>query len=431
MLRLPPPLFAPRSLTKRHDGSLMMMGLSLRGSFRRSIGWVGVFAVAAASGICCAWAQGGAPAVGETKTMVVMPPTPLLPTSDTLVAASPEFPVPDDSTEAQTILKEDGLTRSERRAALAGTTSRTAVGGWVKAYEFTDATGAFSAYTYLRMGDNVVAGRARTDARSAGKVRVFLSGTTVVIAKLNLRPEAEDALLNRIDVGLPKVGGRRALAPLLPAMLPADVAGTKLDVPSVRYALGPAGYQAMGGALPADILGWDKSAEVAVADYAGHGSKGTLTLLLYPTPQVSGDRGRAIEKAINDKGTATFGTVKMRRVGPLVGVTSGDLKPDQAQALVEALHLQQIVSFDKPMPLEFHAEVRKTATLLQSILIFTGLLTLAAIVLGVFLGGARAGIRVLRGKSAAADPEFLTINLRDQPKGLFAPKDEGAGKPVA
>lgn len=261
---------------------------------------------------------------------------------------------------------------------------------------------------------------------------VFLSGTSMVRAQVRQYPEAVEGLLHGVEVGLPKPGGRRSLAPLLPTMLPTDVAGTKLELSSLRYAIGPVGYQAMGGVLPNDILGWDKSAEIATANYTSrNGSKGTLTLLLYPTPQIAGDRGRAIEKAINDKGPASFGTVKLRRVGQLLGMTSGGLSAEQAEQLVQALHLNEEISYDKPMPLEFHVEVRKTATLLQQIVIFTCTLVIAALVIAVFLGGARAGWRVMHGKPAASEPEFLTIDLRDRPKGLFAPKEPGAGEPRA
>jgi hypothetical protein len=410
------------------------MGLFVRGA----IGWRGFLAAvlvsAAGAALPCVWAQ-AAPQPGEAKTAIVMPPTPLLPTNDKLALPGADFSVPDDSGEARSILKEDGLTRTEGRVGLEPTASHPAQSGWVKAYEFVDATGAFSAYTYFRQGGRPYRAGGKpinaTEIETADGEIVFLSGVSVVRARLKLYPESLDATLAAIDVGLPKIGGRKGLAPLLPTMLPADVSAIRLDPFSVRYALGPVGYQAMGGVLPADILGWDKSAEVATANYAGHGSKGTLTLLLYPTPQIAGDRGRAIEKAINTQGPATFGTVKARRVGPLVGVTSGGLTPEQAQVLVTALHLDEIVTFDKPMPLEFHAEVKKTATLLQSIAIFTGVLILAAIVIGVFLGGARAGIRVLRGKPAASEPEFLTINLRDEPKALFVPKDGGPDKPSA
>jgi hypothetical protein len=38
--------------------------------------------------------------------------------------------------------------------------------------------------------------------------------------------------------------------------------------------------------------------------------------------------------------------------------------------------------------------------------------SLAAIVLGLFFGGGRALIRVMQGKPAATEPEFLRIDLR-------------------
>jgi hypothetical protein len=316
------------------------------------------------------------------------------------------------------VLKEDGLMRSDSRGVVAGT----AKAGWMTAYEFGDATGAYSAYTYFRGGANRVRQYKlfnSTEVQLPNDEIVFLSGTSVVRAQVRQYPGPVEALLRGVEVGLPKPGGRKSLAPLLPTMLPTDVAGTKLEMASLRYAIGPVGYQAMGGMLPNDILGWDKSAEIATASYtARNGSKGTLTLLLYPTPQIAGDRGRAIEKAINDKGPASFGTVKLRRVGQLLGITSGGLTADEAEQLVQALHLNEEISYDKPMPLEFHVEIRKTATLLQQIVIFTSTLVIAALV-----------IAVLRGKPAASEPEFLTIDLRDKPKGLFAPKEPGAGEP--
>ena len=262
-----------------------------------------------------------------------------------------------------------------------------------------------------------------TDVQMPDGVRVYLSGTSVVRAKVNQYPESVTGLLKKIEVGLPKVGGRRGLAPLLPTLLPKD----GVDAAAMRYALGPVGYKAMGGVLPGAELGWDKSLEVATAAVAGKGGKGTLTLLMYPTPQIAGDRGRAIAKAMSDVAPGEFGMVKMRRVGPLVGIASGGLTADRAEDLVQALRLNEEVSFDKPMPLEFHAEVRKTATLLENIALLSGILIVAAIVLALFLGGARAGIRVLQGKPAASEPEFLTINLRDEPKGLFSKKSRGDG----
>jgi hypothetical protein len=80
--------------------------------------------------------------------------------------------------------------------------------------------------------------------------------------------------------------------------------------------------------------------------------------------------------------------------------------------MVDSVHLRTELSFDKPMPLEFHTEIQKTYSLLESIAIFCALGALAAIVLGLFFGGGRALIRVMQGKPAATEPEFLRIDLR-------------------
>ena len=41
--------------------------------------------------------------------------------------------------------------------------------------------------------------------------------------------------------------------------------------------------------------------------------------------------------------------------------------------MVESIHLRNEVTWNKPVPPEFHSEVRKTVSLLTSILIFCGL----------------------------------------------------------
>ena len=344
------------------------------------------------------------------QTTVVEPPAPLLQTNDRLVAPDAGHAAPVDSDEAQAVLKEDGLRRSESRAVIAGGTQV----GWVSAYEFQDATGAFAAYTYLREGGRLVAGAGRVNASEAELANgqtVFLSGVSVVRGQVKGTDAA--ALWKGVEIGLPKAGGRRGLAPLLPSFIPA--AG--LDAASVRYVVGPVEYKAMGGQLPAEILGWDKSVEVATASYRG---RGMLTLLLYPTPQIAGDRLRAVEQAVNAAGGKNaFGTVVLRRVGPLVGVTTGAWTEAQAKERLGSLHLNEEISFDQKMPLEFHAEVQKTASLLENIAVFSGVLIVAAILLGLFLGGARAGIRKLQGKPVYSEPEFLTIDLREKPNVHF------------
>jgi hypothetical protein len=323
------------------------------------------------------------------KMMLAEPPTPLLPQTLRLGEGheagngAPAWNAADAP-----VLVEDGIRRYERGMPQSAVTHGTVPSGTVTVYQFDDATGAYAAYTYLR---------------KSGGEHVTLSGVSVVVSDLKLYPESAAALLKTVEVGLPKVGGTKGLPPLLPTYLPEK----GLEKDTVKYSLGPVGYAATGGVLPGGIVGFDKAAEVVTAKYQG---RGTLTLLLYPTPQIAGDHGRQIEAEMNRQGAAA-GTVKLRREGPLVLMTTGAWKAPEAKEMVEGIHLRSQLTWNKPMPLEFHAEVQKTYSLLTSIAAFCGLGALAAIVLGLFFGGGRAAIRVMQGKPAASEPEFLRIDL--------------------
>jgi len=317
------------------------------------------------------------------------------------------------SGEVGQVFQEDGLTRGDKEtyAQMSGTHDSIQI----QAYEFGDATGAFAAYTYLRKPTDrpVTGSHLGKEAVEDGDTVLLWDGRTVVVAEFHGERRIAD-LQDLIPV-LPKIGGPKGLAPMLPTLLPAK----GLEPETLKYALGPASYQAMGGVLPPAIVGFDKSAEVATARYAG---KGTLTLLLYPTPQISGEHGREIVAEMNREGTKA-GTVKLRREGPLLAMTTGAWTPGEAQKIVEGVHLHDELTWNKPFPVDFHSEVRKTASLLSNILILTGVLFLAAVILALFFGGGRALIRVLQGKPAATEPEFLHIDLREGPgeSGRFKP----------
>jgi hypothetical protein len=355
--------------------------------------------------VCVAAGVGVAAQAPVTKTTLLEPPTQLLPQrfgTWEKVKSSTDGSLNANEGASGTVLKEDGL---ERFAS--STYKRDGSGDTIsmQAFQFYDTTGAVAAYTYIRTPEGRPAPQLKlgTDASMDGKGLLFREGATVVVTDYKEGIRATD--LAALSVALPKAIGPTATAPLLPTLLPAK----GLDAESVRYALGPASYAIMGGVLPAQVVGFDKSAEVVTAKYR---NGGVLTLLLYPTPQIAGEYGRAIEAAMNQPGAAAAaGTVKLRREGPLLALTTGAWTPAAAQAMVEAVHLHTEVSFDKPMPLEFHAEIRKTYSLLESIVIFCGISAVAMVVLGLFLGGGRALIRVMQGKPAATEPEFLHIDL--------------------
>jgi hypothetical protein len=355
-----------------------------------------------------------APGAGPAKPMMLTePPAPLLPATLGKMKRVAEGDVGDglDHVDAadKAVLVEDGLRRFARSDYTQG-----AERGNAAVYQFADASGAISAYDFFlkpgmrreKLGDESVANEDELLLRS---------GKNVVVERGQLDRAATAAVMNELIDHLPKAMGSSGVAPLLPALLPAK----GLDADSVKYALGPVGYQAMGGAVPAQVVGFDKDGETVTAKYR---NGGVLTLLLYPTPQIAGEQARAIQAAIKLEG-ASAGTAMLRREGPLVALTTGQWSAAEAQAMVESVHLHSELSFDKPMPLIFQSEIHKTYTLLESIAIFSGLGALAAVVLGLSLGFGRAAIRVMQGKPAATEPEFLRIDLREAgSRSLRGPK---------
>lgn len=383
------------------------------------------FALMALAGLWVSGAGGlRAQAPAAKPTILMEPPAPLLPaTLGKLKRLEPgdvgdgigKLDVAGLSAQDKAVVTEDGLKRFAQ-SEYGGVTGKDLLPqAKVTVYKFIDASGAIAAYDYFRK-PGMQPEKLGDDAVSNGDELLLRSGVNVVRADSKSR-ESVNALAKELIVGLPKIGGSAGQAPLLPTLLPAK----GLDADSERYALGPDGYAAMGGVLPAQIVGFEKSAETVTAKYK---NGGVLTLLLYPTPQIAGEYGRVIETAMNQPGAAAAaGTVKLRREGPLLALTTGAWSANAAQAMVEEVHLYTEVSFDKPMPLEFHAEIQKTYSLLESIGLFCGFSAVAMVVLALFFGGGRALIRVMQGKSAASEPEFLRIDLRGPAgKHLGGPK---------
>jgi hypothetical protein len=356
-------------------------------------------------------AAAGAAAQAPPAAHIVEPPPPLLPQQIGSFQKNAPAPVGDglgslDAAQAP-VMKEDGIRRFEKSDFTSGPFH-----GTLTVYQFFDVSGAYAAFCYERsQGFNQPAKKVGGATASGPDGILFQSGINLVIAHFDKSTPKLPAVFDELITHLPKASGPASQPPLLPTYLP-----EKNLVPgSLRYALGPAAYTAMGGVLPANILTFDKAGESVTGDYQIHAHKerGVVTLLLYPTPTIAGDVSRAVDAQLHAQPPA--GVAKLRREGPLLILATGGFSEKEAQEMVDQIHLHSEVSWNKALPPEFHTEVRKTASLLTSILVFSGVLGLAAILLGLFLGFGRAWVRVLMGKPAASEPEFLRIDFSGKP----------------
>lgn len=277
----------------------------------------------------------------------------------------------------------------------------------VTAIELKDVSGALAAFSILSQpGMHEVSDLGSAAVAGDGAV-LFLTGAVVAVAYP--AGVADVPALKALALVMPKPVGSQALRPLLPSLLPTR----GLTPGTLRYALGQQGYMASGGVLPAAGLGWEQSAEAVTAKYNDRRGAETLTLLLYPTPTIAASHLRQVEALLPGLGPS-FAKAKARREGSLVVVADGTFSADAAQALVENTHLRQIATTDRAMPTPEVIETRKTFGTLADIIVFSGLLCGAALVLGLFLGGGRALVRILQGKPAATEAEFLSLHLQPQ-----------------
>jgi hypothetical protein len=297
----------------------------------------------------------------------------------------------------------------------------------LRALRFHDASGAFGAYSFYRQ-NGWPKEEIGTGATSNHNRVLFWVGNAVVDANFSRLSPMSGAELRELAGQLPKPEGGEALAPPILANLPqSSQQQVKLDGQTTHYALGPVSYAGSGGMLPAELVGFDRDAEVVTANYTLRSGVATLTLIDYPTPQMAAAQETKIRAFINagkqagKQGQAAWpkpladsdlASVEVRRSGPLVALVSGDAIPEESHKLLAMVHYEsELMSIPQPTD----SEVLKTGKLLMGIAVLVIVGASAAILLGFFLGGFRVLYRLARGKPASSvyDVEFTSLNLRD------------------
>ncbi len=328
-----------------------------------------------------------------------LPAAPLLPQSLGAWTLSSEKPAVTTASD-DAIQKELGVKRTQSGVYLSGKNQLA-----ISATQYIDATGAFAAFAAMRdPGTQPAPGKLGNDSAVKGNTVLFWSGPTLVSATFQAQPDYK--ALDTLNAGLPKRSGAAGKAPGLLSYLPKH----GLRPESIRYALGPATYQRDGGQLNPSVVDFSKSPEIATGQYP----HGTIVALYYPTPAIAGDRSRALLKDLLEHlpAGAKAESITVKRAGPIVALTYGQFSAEEAKTLLDQVHYETNISWNKPEG--YVSEASKAAKLLVNIILGVGVMCLVALVLGVFFGGGRALIRVLRGKPASSmhDAEFIHLDLR-------------------
>ena len=300
------------------------------------------------------------------------------------------------------LLKEYGLTDFEE-----ATYTQPGRSIQVKAARFTDASGALGAFFFYRE-PRMVEEKIGTMAGSAGLHVLFLQANIVADVRLDKVTAMSAASLRELAKLLPAPGRRSATLPILPLYLPLQ--GYVRN--SVRYIEGPEALAQAQSRLPAQLVDFGRSAEAVSGDYTTSAGTATLTVIQYPTPQIAGDRLRAIQ-AFAAGGDRPRGDMFVaRRSGPLVAVVAGPSSPSEARSLLESVNYDADVTWNEPT---FLGPKNSVTNLVINIIYLVALLFLFMLVVGIAFGGLRVLIKRLypdRFFDRPDDVEIIRLNLR-------------------
>jgi hypothetical protein len=283
----------------------------------------------------------------------------------------------------------------------------------IRAARFTDASGAFGAYTfYLQPG--MAREEIGDQGASADRRVLFYRGHIVVDAVFNELSVMSAASLRELAGALPRPGGNAGNLPPILAFMPHH----GYEVNTEKYAEGPLGLGAITSPIPADLVDFAANPEVVLGQYSVASGEATLMLIEYPTPALAAEHLRRIDAANHAaqpqagvEAVENIGTFFDKRTGPIVAIAAGPLSPSAAQTLLGAVNYDASVTWNENT---YFDKKNNIANLLVNIIllcIIVGAISLAA---GVAFGGARVLLRrYFPGPvfGRADQTEFISLDL--------------------
>jgi len=285
----------------------------------------------------------------------------------------------------------------------------------IRAARFTDASGAFGAYTFY-LQPEMAREEIGDQAASSGSRVLFYRGHIVVDAVFSAVSVMSAAGLRELAGVLPRPSGNAGNLPPILAFMPHHGYQANTE----RYAEGPLALGAIASPLPAELVDFSASPEVALGQYSTPGGEATLMLIEYPTPALAAEHLRRIDAAHHAaqpqagvSAVENVGPFFDKRTGPIVAIAAGPLSQSDAQTLLGAVNWDASVTWNENT---YFDKKNNIANLLVNIIllcIIVGAISLAA---GVAFGGARVLLRryfpgpVFGGSEQT---EFISLHLAE------------------
>ena len=279
----------------------------------------------------------------------------------------------------------------------------------VRAARFSDASGAYGAFTYYKQAE-MLNEKIGDQASSLNNRVLFYRGNVLVDAvfdKLSVMSAAELRELAS-DIPLPQ-GGARNL-PSLPTYLP------KQDYVknTAKYIMGPVTLDKIGSPLAAQLIDFNSGAEVVEGTYRGSSGEATLVLISYPTPQIAAEHVKRIEaahapNAAQGGGVVEVGSFAQKRSGPIVAVAAGPITDSEANSLLASVHYDADVTWNENT---FFDKKNNVANLLWNVVILCGVLMGITLAAGLAFGGVRVALqRLLPQRNRTSEDDFIALHI--------------------
>lgn len=277
----------------------------------------------------------------------------------------------------------------------------------IKAARFQDASGAYGAFTFYKM-PQMLNEKIGDQGASLNERVVFYRGNILVDAVFQRLSAMSAAELRELASALPRPGGSTANLPGLPVYLPKE----SYIKNTAKYVVGPIALEATAAPLPAKYVDFNKGAEVVLGQYDVSGSRATLMLISYPTPQIAATQLKQIESA--QQAHELDSIVSAKRTGPILVVASGPVSAGDAKSLLADVNYDADVTWNENT---YFTRRDNAANLIVNVILLAAIVCGLSIVAGIAFGGFRLAIkRLLPGKvfDRPEEIEFISLHLSDR-----------------
>ncbi len=301
----------------------------------------------------------------------------------------------------------------------------------IRAARFTDASGAFGAYSFY-LQPAMAREEIGDQGASLNQRVLFYRGNILMDAVFSQLSVMSAAGLRELAGLLPRPGGNAGNLPPILAFMPHHGYESNTE----KYAEGPLALAAIGSPLTADLVDFSNSPEVAVGQYTTPGGEATLMLIEYPTPALAAEHLRRIDAAHHAAQPQTgvtaienVGPFFDKRTGPIVAVVAGPLSQSDAQTLLGAVHWDPSVTWNENT---YFDKKNNVANLLVNIILLCIIVGVISLAVGVAFGGARVLLRrYFPGPvfGHADQDEFISLDLAETPVRGSAAQPGAASDP--